>query len=203
MANAELTTLDKNKFDHAVIKALTLVKGIVEAKPFLDNDRQKILALEKDAEKRALMGFGKVINMGVADVMDCDLVYVALDNMDFDWGCHPVLVLKRGEEIVGEEIRDEKRIAALSSQKNAWFMHSNFVVYKDRISFPRDLSQNLCYFELPSIPCDWLVLDPEEFRYKRAIFCNPATPADIYLKQTYFQSKDERGLGTILVGVKL
>lgn len=202
MTSTSADKAEKSKADGVMIKALSRVKGIVEAQPLLDHDRQRILDIEEDAEKRALMGLGKVVNTGVKDVMSCDLIYAVLSNMDFDWGCHPVLVLKKGAEIVGEEVRDEKRIAALATQENAWFMHSNFVVYKDRISFPQDMINQICQFEIPSLPCDWLTLDREEFPYRTTLFCNPATTTDMYLKERYFHGRDERGLGTILIGVR-
>jgi hypothetical protein len=99
--------MDKNETDALMVSTLKKVKGIVNASPFAFEDRRKIMEIEQDAEKRSLMGLGKVINVGVRDVLNCDLIYVALNNMDFDWGCHATLILKKGDEVVGEEVRDE------------------------------------------------------------------------------------------------
>jgi hypothetical protein len=71
----------------------------------------------KKAEERALMGLGKVVNTGVLEVLDQDLVYAALTDMDFDWGDEARLVLKKGDEVVGEAVRDEGVIAELSKKK--------------------------------------------------------------------------------------
>ncbi len=185
-----------------MLSALTKVKGIVEASPLLFEDRDKILDLEQEAEERSLMGLGKVINSGVREVLTCDYVYAAVSDMDFDWGCHATLVLKKGDEIVGEEVRDEETIARLSKQTDVWFMHKNFVVYKQKVVFPQDIMRKLCYFETPSLPADWLALRQDEINCDSIIFANPAIPADIYLKEKYFRGLDERGLGTILIGIR-
>ena len=189
--------------DEAMIPALNKVKGIVEANPLSKQDRQKVLKIEQDAEKRSLMGLGMVTNTGVREVLSRDLIYVALTNIHFDWGCHPSLVLKKGDEIVGEEVRDKEVITRLSRQKNVWFMHENFVIYKDRISFPKELTQKVCQFEIPCLPAEWCVLEDDSFQCQSIIYANPATPCDLFLKKQYFRGLDEKGLGTILVGVKL
>ncbi|MGE5839640.1 MAG: hypothetical protein ACM34H_06870 [Deltaproteobacteria bacterium] len=195
--------MDKFEADRFIIDALRQVKGIVDAVRLSDQDRKRILQIEDDAERRSLMGLGKVTNTGVRAVADCDLVYVALNNLDFDWGCSANLLLKKGDEIVGEEIRDEKRIAELSGKKNAWFMHRNFVVYKDRVCFPQDIMNKTCHFEIPSLSAEWCSLGDEKDRFQSIIYANPSTPADLHLKENYFGGKDERGLGTILIGFNL
>lgn len=195
-------TMDKNQADALMVSVLEKVKGIVKACPFAPEDRRKIIDIEQDAEKRSLMGLGKVINVGVRHVLKCDLIYVALNNMDFDWGCHATLVLKKGDEVVGEEVRDEGIIARLSNRKNVWFMHKNFVVYKDKVSFPQDIMQKICYFEIPCLPAEWCRVEDNMFQGDSIIYANPCTPSDIFLKEQYFDGLDEKGCGTILVGIE-
>ena len=186
-----------------MIPALNRVTGIVKAYPFSDRDRRKILEIEKDAEEKGLMGLGKVVNSGVMEVLQCDLIYIALTDMDFDWGCDSSLVLKKGHEIVGKEVRDKKVIADLSNQKNVWFMHQNFVVYKDKISFPQDLMKKICHFEIPGFPADWCRLGDEAIENHSVIYANPSTLGDTFLKEQYFDGTPEKGLGTILIGIEL
>jgi len=195
--------MDSRKADEVIIATLKKVKGLVDASPLSEEDRKKVLDIEKDAETRSLMGLGKVVNTGVREVLNCELIYVALTNMDFDWGCDPTLVLKKGENVVGEEVRDKKIIAKLSNQKNVWFMHQNFVVYRDKIAFPQDIMKKICHFEIPCLPAEWCTIEDDNFQCHSIIYANPATPCDVYLKEQYFRGLDERGLGTILVGVKL
>ena len=195
-------TIDRMKTNTLMIAALKKVKGIVDVSPLLEKDSQEALGIEEDAEKRSLMGMGKVINVGVREVLTCDLIYVALTDMDFEWGC-PSLILKKGEEVVGEEVQDDEVIASLSKKENVWFMHKNFVIYKDRIAFPQDIMKKLCHFEIPSLPTEWRVPEGSDFSHGSIIYSNPTTPCDIFLKKGYFEGLDQRGLGTILIGVKL
>jgi hypothetical protein len=194
--------MDKSETDTLMVSALEKVKGIIKALPFASEDRRKIMEIEEDAEKRSLMGLGKVTNVGVREVLRCDWIYVALNNMNFDWGCHATLVLKKGDEVVGAEVRDEELIARLSKQKNVWFMHKNFVVYKDKMSFPQDIMQKICYFEIPCLPAEWCLVEDDSFQCNSIIYANPCTPSDIYLKEQYFDGTDEKGCGTILVGIE-
>ena len=194
--------MDKNQADALMVSALEKVKGIVKACPFAAEDCHKIIEIEQDAEKRSLMGLGKVINVGVRDVLKCDPIYVALSNMDFDWGCHATLVLKKGDAVVGEEVRDEEIIAKLSKQKNVWFMHKNFIIYKDKMSFPQDIMQKICFFEIPCLPAEWCLVEDDTFQCNSIIYANPCTPSDIFLKEQYFNGLDEKGCGTILVGIE-
>ncbi len=195
--------MEKRVADGLMVSALKKVKGIVEASPFSSEDHQEIIDIEQDAENRSLMGLGKVANTGMREVLNCDLVYVALNNMDFDWGCHATLVLIKDDEVVGEEVRDEAVIAGLRNKKNVWFMHKNFVVYKDKISFPQDIMKKICHFEIPWLPAEWCTVENDTFQCHSIIYANPCTPSDVFLKDQYFSGLDERGLGTILVGVKL
>jgi hypothetical protein len=194
--------VDRKRFDDVMIATLYKVTGIAEAAPLSGEDRQQILEIEKEVEKKGLMGLGKVVNSGVREVLKCDLIYVALTDMSFEWGCHPSLVLKKGQEVVGEEVRDKEVIARLSNQKNVWFMHKNFIVYRDRLSFPQDIINKICHFDIPCIPAEWCRIEDEAFRCRAIIYANPGAPTDLDLKVKYFNGADEKGLGTILVGVR-
>ena len=189
------------KYETLIPNVMLSVKGIVRVSRIVEDDRWEILALEEEAEKRSLMGLGKVINVGVREVLKDELVYVALTDMAFDWGCHATLVLKKGDAIVGEEVHDAAAIEALSKQKNVWFMHRNFVIYKDKVSFPQDIVKKICHFEIPCAQADWCRLATDEHPPPRLIFSAPSTLCDTYLKERYFDHRDERGLGTILLGV--
>ncbi len=195
--------MDRTKIDKMMIAALKKVKGLLDASPLAKKDIPRVLASEDDVEKRSLMGLGKVVNTGVREVLSRDLIYVALTNMDFDWGCHPSLILKKGDQLVGEEIRDKETLAELSQQENAWFMHENFVIYKDKISFPKDIMDKTCRFEIPCLPAEWSAIDEGGDHYRTNIFATTAAPGDVFLKEKYFNAVDEKGLGTILIGVKL
>lgn len=195
--------IDRKSIDTKIILNLKEGKGIVEVHPLLDRDREKILRIEQEAQEKSFMGLGSVINTGVKDTLDCDVVYVALTSMEFEWGGFPSLVMKKGQEIVGEDILDKERIARVQQERDVWLMGGTFVVYKDKVEFPHDLLKKACHFETPFIPVKWCIIEDDRFRCHDIIFCNPTTPSDLFLKQQYFGGKDVAGSGTILVGVKL
>jgi hypothetical protein len=192
-----MVTLEQG--DELILAALHRVKGLATVVLLAEEDRQKIRDIEAEVEAKSLLGLGKVINAGVQGVLECDWVYVGLTNMDFDWDCHSNLVMKKGNEVVGEEVRDKETIDRLSTCENVWFLHKNFVVYKDRVSFPQDVMKKICYFEIPCHPANWSV----EVQCHSILYCSPSTPCDVFLKNRYFQGMDTKGEGTVLIGIKL
>ncbi len=191
--------MDKSKCDALVIETLGRVKGLIKTKPLLADDREKILALELEAEERSLMGLGKVINSGVREILKSDEIYIGITNMEFDWSAHSSLILKKGEELAGKEIYDEDEISELKKMPNVWFMHRNFVIFKDRISFPSDIMKKICHFETPGIYPEWGRIQSDGQECCVLSFANPSALCDVYLKERYFGQTDERGLGTILI----
>jgi hypothetical protein len=194
--------MDRTMIDGVMIAALRNVKGIVNSCPLSTEDHPRILEKELEAEKRSLMGLGKVVNAGVREILNHDLVYAALTSMDFDWGCYSTLVLKKGQEIVGQETRDKAVLAELANKKNVWFLHKNFVVYKDRISFPGDIMNKICHFEIPCLPAEFCTLHDDQIQCQSINFASPSVLCDQYLKERYFDRENVAKLGTILIGVK-
>ena len=194
--------MDQSKIDEIMLEALYKVKGLENISPLRKEDHQQLLDIEQKAEAQSLMGLGKVVNTGVQEILERDLIYVALTSMDFDWGDYATLVLKKGPEIVGMEVRDKAIIEQLSQEENVWFLHKNFVVYKDKITFPQDIMNKICHFEIPCLPAEFCVLDTDQLKCHSIEFANPCVPGDIFLKEQYFGGLDKKGLGTILVGVK-
>jgi hypothetical protein len=194
--------MDHKTIDAALITAFRNVKGLVNSCPLPTDGYPQILEKELEAEKRSLMGLGKVVNTGVREILKHDLVYAALTSKDFDWGCYSTLLLKKDQEIVGQEIRDEAVLAELAKKKNVWFLHKNFVVYKDRVSFPGDIMNKICHFEIPCLPAEFCMLGGDQLQCHSINFASPSILCDLYLKEQYFDGENVTELGTILIGVK-
>lgn len=160
----------------------------------------QLFDLELEAEKRSFMGLGVTYNSGIRDVLRCSLVFAAITNMDFVWGFQSNIVLKRGEEVVGEEVRDPRRISELRAGGHVWFLHKNFAIHKDRIDFPRDIIQKRCHFELPALTPDECFPGLEVFG--RYLYCFPSACGDVFLKGKYGKATDEWGVGTVLIGLE-
>jgi len=191
--------------DIAAIKSLEKIllerPGILNSCLLFDSDRKKILELEEEAEKRSLMGLGKVVNTGVRKTLEADLILVGLTTPKFSWGCSSSLILKKGNTQVGEEIYDEKKINKLQTNKNIWFLHKHFYIDKSKISFPGDIMEKICHFEITGFPSDWFSCCEEKIGKLQSMASYPSTLCDVYLKEKYFDKLDEQGLGTILMGL--
>jgi hypothetical protein len=194
--------MDHEAMGAALMSALRKVKGIVSCCPLPNDDHPRILEKEIEAEQRSLMGLGKVVNTGVREILNYDWVYAALTSMEFDWGCQSSLLLKKGQEIVGQEVRDQAMLAELAGQKNVWFLHKNFVVYKDRIAFPQDIMKKICHFEIPVLPVECCGLDDDRLECRSVQFASPSVLCDLYLKEQYFSSENTADLGTVLIGAR-
>lgn len=186
--------------DDQILGGICCVKGIQAAFMLEECDRFKLLEIESEAEKKAFMGLGMCYNSGIREVLRCPVVILAITNMDFDWGVEPHILLKKDEEIVGEEVRDPIRIKELEQKENVWFLHKNFVIYKNKVDFPNDMVEKKCCFELPALTLGQLASGFREF--PNCLYCSPSTAGDVFLKKKYYQDMDEWGTGTVLLGFK-
>jgi hypothetical protein len=182
----------------SILDCLRTIRGILAAFALEQSDRFQLLDIETEAEKKAFMGMGLCYNSGIREVLRSRLVFLAITTMEFEWGCQSHMLLKKGDEIVGEEVRDQSRIEDLQKRPNVFFLHRNFVIYKDRVNFPDDIIAKKCCFELPALTTEECLPGLEEFG--DYIFCFPSTAGDVFLKNRYFDEKDEWGTGTVLFG---
>jgi hypothetical protein len=186
--------------DDRIVVSVLDIKGIDAAFTLDEADRFQLLDIEVEAEKRAFMGMGMCYNSGIRDVLRCPVVIVAITTMDFEWGCQSHLLLKKGDEVVGEEINDPLRIEELAGRENVFFLHKNFVIYKDKVDFPRDVVEKKCCFELPALTSETCLPGLQE--WGDYLFCFPSTRGDVFLKMKYYEEKDEWGTGTVLLGFR-
>lgn len=184
-----------------ILSGLGSLTGVVQADPLNSRHCLQLYEIELEAEKKAFMGIGRVFNSGIRDVLSSPLVIVCFTNTDYNWGCHSNMVLKKGDEVVGEEVYDPRVIRAMEKRSDIWFLHRNFAVYKGKVNFPRDVTEKRCFFEYPAIypePGELAGL-PDTFEYS---FTHATVPGDQYLKKSLYDGKDEPGLGTVLFGIR-
>ncbi|HTY21855.1 MAG TPA: hypothetical protein VMC85_01915 [Desulfomonilaceae bacterium] len=192
--------MDQSSVVDRILVCIRSIKGIQDMFTLQEADRFRLLEIEARAEKKAFMGMGMCYNSGIREVLRCPVVILAITTMDFKWGCQSNMLLKKGDEVVGEEVRDPSRIEDLEKQANVSFLHKNFVIYKDKIDFPRDIIEKKCCFELPALTGGEALPGLQEFG--DYLFCFPSTAGDVFLKKVYYEEKDEWGTGTVLFGFK-
>lgn len=181
-----------------ILACLRSITGIEDAFALEAADRFALLDIEIQAEKKAFMGMGKTYNSGIREVLRCPVVVLAITNMDFSWGCQSHMLLKKEDEVVGEEVRDPQRIDELKQQEHAFFLHPNFVIYKDKVNFPADIIEKRCCFELPALTREECFAGLNECGHY--VFCFPSTQGDVFLKNRYYGAVDVQGTGTVLFG---
>ena len=186
--------------DDLILVSVRSLHGIVAAFALDEADRFRLLDIEAEAEKQSFMGMGMCYNAGIREVLRCPVVVIAITTMDFDWGCQSHLRLMKEDEVVGEEVRDPSKIEELEGQPNAFFLHKNFVIYKDRVNFPSDVVDKKCCFELPALTAEESL--PGLRECGDYVFCFPSTRGDVFLKKRYYEEKDEWGTGTVLFGFR-
>lgn len=183
-----------------IAQSVRSIKGIVKVFVLDAATSFQLLDIEIQAEKKAFMGMGLCYNSGIREVLSCPVVITGITSEDFDWGCQSHIILKKEDEIVGEEVRNPERIKDLEQRKDVCFLHKNFVIYKDKINFPGDIVQKKCVFELPALTGRELI--PDLLEAEGCVLCFPSVTGDIFLKKTYYEGIDERGTGTVLFGFK-
>jgi hypothetical protein len=193
--------MDVSMSEPQLIQKLTDRQGIVEVHPLHEVDRQNVARIEKEVEATSLMGLGAVVNVGVDRVLGHARVFVALTDEQFDLGDHPSIVLKKGDHVVGEEIRDQDKIAKMQGQSDVLLLGKFFVVYKNRIRFPHDLVTRICRFELPHVAVDWCGFEDDNASQGEAVVSSVSAQSDVFLKSRYFGGIRGDDLGTILIGV--
>jgi hypothetical protein len=184
-----------------IIDFLKRTRGLEAVFRLKKEDRFHLLDVETAAEKKAFMGLGMCYNSGIRDVLRCSLVFVCITKMDFDWGCGSLMILKKGDDIVGEEVQEQSKIDELKKRADAWFLHKNFVIYKEKIDFPKDIVDKKCCFETPALTWETPLPDLHEVEDYRFSF--PSTPGDLFLKKRYYEAKDEIGTGTVVFGFNI
>lgn len=182
-----------------ILSGLNRLKGVVKTAVLDDALCHRLYHIELAAEKKAFMGMGRVFNSGIREVLASPLVLVCFTNRDYHWGCHSHMVLKKEDEIVGEEVHDPHRIRLLKQRADVWFLHRNFVIYKGRVDFPRDVVEKRCFFEYPAVRPDSEGRMPDTVDY---LVSYPTVPGDLFLKETLYDKRDDHGLGTALYGIR-
>ena len=129
------------------------------------------------------------------------LIYAAVTSMGFDWGCNASLVLKKGDQVVGEEVRDASVIQNLTRRRQRMVPAPEFRRLQGQDPVSPGLTEKICRFEIPSLPVDWCAVHRRDGQPVVLIYCNPSAPGDLFIKERYFEPSQEEGLGTILVGM--
>ena len=192
---------DEHKIGQDIDTILQKIPGFEKQIKLDTNDKQKILTLEQEAEKKVVLGAIQAENQGVTNALNRQITYAIAyrpilfstfkDKLD-----KSSVIMIAGKEIVGEEISDPKKITELKTRKDVMLLGSSFVLYKDKIRKAKGE---------PKIVLPERIFPPLQqlANTKDNTSGSPSPPVDMFLKSKMNINTNDPDIGTVIVGLNL
>lgn len=181
-----------------VICRIKAIKGVEDTYVLNEEDKEKILELEKKAEGAVLMGLGVGDNQGIKEVFKRQAIIAFTTNMNYVWPEGPNVVLMQYGEKVGEDVYDPEKLEECK-RCNDMLVMGNFVIYKSAVPKPKDSKKEPITVVLPPQKCQ----DVECVEgVTNAVLASPSTPSDEYIRSV-MGLEPATGLGTFIIGFDL
>ena len=181
-----------------VICRIKTIKGVEDTYILSEEDKEKIIELEKKAEGAVLMGLGVGDNQGIKEVFKRQVIIAFTTNMNYVWPEGPNVLLMQYGEKVGEDIYDPEKLEECEKCKDMLVM-GNFVIYKSAVPKPKDAKKEPITVVLPPQKCK----DVECIEgVANVVLASPSTPSDEYIRSV-MDLKPAVGLGTFIIGFDL
>ncbi|GAI06584.1 unnamed protein product [marine sediment metagenome] len=178
-----------------VASTLEDLRGVLKVDVLAREESERILELEKEAEKRVLGGWGKGKNTGVREVIQREVAIALATDSLFKWPPESCVQLVLDGKVVGEEVRDAKKAEELERQGHR-VLGGSFVIYKDRLQQARALKESLVVF--PPLPFRPLA---NIQGISNVIAASVSPPADLFIREK--MGIKGKGSGTMLIGFNL
>ena len=186
--------VDTNLLD-AVVHRLLSIRGIIDVWRLQDSDRKTILELEKNATQNAGLVIGvEIMNEGAQRAMQRKYVVCVNHSQALRHPPAPILILKAGENILGEEVWEKDRIDRFHADPNALFLGRGFVLFKNKMNQTKEKRLRFEYGtqEFPEIDTIHGVCD---------VVSGTVSPAvDIHIKRIAKWNESDSDRGTVLIG---
>ena len=171
--------------------ALSKLKGIVKVAPLNEDDKAKILELEKQAEDNVMMGICKGINLGLVQALQKKNVFACITDDTMVWPKESYIKLVCGDEVIGQDVYDMDKLKELKEKGD--IVAGNLVFYRGKMKIFKERRNEARVLLLPmQIP---------ELVACTAVVASPSPPTDLYVKQRLEQDVQDPKLGSIIVGV--
>ena len=181
-----------------VICRIKAIKGVEDTYILSEEDKDKIIELEKKAEGAVLMGLGIGDNQGIKEVFKRQVIIVFTTNMNYVWPEGPNVLLMQYGEKVGEDVYDPEKLEECKKCKDMLVM-GNFVIYRSAVPKPKDAKKEPITVVLP--PQKYQDVECVEGAIN-AVLASPSTPSDEYIRSV-MSLKPAAGLGTFIIGFDL
>ncbi len=164
-----------------------------------DLERKKIMQMELE-EGTKLLQFGATIeNQSVKEALSRDFVLLVTNNQNFEYK-EPTIILKAGDEIVGEQIFDPNMLDELRGKPGHFLSGRDFIIYTHKLRKMRGIP--LRFVTLPfSLPNEEIKKVAKDLHGAKDLICGwPSRTVDLYIKKLFNIDTTDIKLGTLLVG---
>jgi hypothetical protein len=186
--------MSASEIEKKIRLALKGVKGVIDIKVLSSQEeRDKLLELEQEAEKKVLYGIGKGLNTGLREVLKRDFVVVIINDNEFEWPPEPAIQIVCDGEVIGEEIKFPEK--AEEYKKQGHIVAGNLVIFKDKTKAIMSRKDFTVVFP----PMSFKQLEGID-EFTDVISASPCPPSHLYLIE---RMNVNYAPGTILVGFNL
>jgi len=183
-----------------VLEKLRGCRGFKTLKVLTTNERRHILEVEKKAEERIAYGMCRTLNQGIKEAIQRDYtVAVVMDTSIYEYPHHPYVLMVCDDAIVGEQVKDLKRIEELKRDRSNFFLWDNFVIYTQRLPKEQEERQKL---RIVYPPRETLQLEGITY-VEKGTFGTPSTDGDTLVKKLLSFTSNDSVMGTCLIGFNI
>jgi len=183
-----------------VLGSLMGMKGVLSVKMLGECEKAELLSAESKSEERVVLGMCRSYNRGIREALERDAsIAIVINSSEFLYPHEPHMHMLYKDEVVGEEVYDERKASELRGSRNNVFLWSNFVVYQDRL--PRD-RKGREEMRITYLPRSFPEL-AEIGRVEDGVFAEPSMDGDLTVKRMLNFHSTDPVVGTCLVGFNI
>lgn len=171
-------------------------KGISSVLFLDETDRKKIIELEREDEQKGLVLCGKKSNVGIRQVLGCDMMLVFLTNSEFQWPKNNVKLMHDGM-LIGRDVLDPVELQGYLDDPKYRVLGNIVILNKEFLNIrsstdPIDMVINAHPF--PSIEAVYGI--------SGALIASPSVASDKYIR-SLSQDGNSTYIGSFLLGFDL
>ncbi|WP_445475552.1 hypothetical protein ACT9XH_02070 [Methanococcoides methylutens] len=176
---------------------LNSTKGIEQIVLLNNVDRMKIIDLEREDEKVKSVLFGKKNNLGVKQVLDCDVMIAFLTNKEFGWPANNIKLM-HGDKMIGGDVSDPVKLQEYQ-EHSGYCVFGNIVVELDKLVKKGSSDDSIC-----------MVVNPKPFPHinhipgiSDALMASPSRFTDEYIRSRMQTNNKKHCIGSFLLGFNI
>ena len=178
----------------SAIERLEATPGVMSCWLLPNEDRERLLRLESNANHTLGLPGIEIVNEGIRDVLERQHIVMVSHSPTLRHPPGPIIVILDEERVVAEEVWDPTRIENLSKDRNSLLLGKNLVFNREALLRARGKNLKLVYKSL-AFP------ELEEVPGVRDVVSVTITvPVHLEFSRKAGWKPDDPNLGTILIG---